>query len=238
MVIRYRAMRSVKARKNHTLTHTLLPALTVLPHLDPLPTARLPNTHLKQIDGSGTTGLYENRRNVKRYVHPCTCYISTLFKSHCITLQLHCILPVPLHKSILHFLLLLVDNTILSVRQSLFTAACRRLQPGQPRSTQHLPIFKTITFLSLHFRSFTLRHLTQTDTHSSAGRLLTLPTNSSTIIHRSTHKNSHQHAFSPRHRRSHRGAVRPAYFDSLSCLCSSHLSCSSSGILILLDGDH
>lgn len=87
-------------------------------------------------------------------------------------------------------------------------------------------------------RSFTLRHITQTDTHSSAGRLLTLPTNSSTIIHRSTHKTSHQHAFSPRHRRSHRGAVRPAYFDSLSCLCSSHLSCTSSGIFILLDGDH
>jgi hypothetical protein len=86
--------------------------------------------------------------------------------------------------------------------------------------------------------SDTLRHFAQIDTPSSAGRLLTLPPDSTTTIHRSTHNNSHQHAFSSRHRRSHHGAVRPTHFDSLSCLCCSHFACSSSGIFVLLDGDH
>jgi hypothetical protein len=226
--------------ESHTHTHTSSIRIT-LPHLDPLPTARLPNTHLKQIDGSGTTGSHENRRNVKRYVHPCRCCTTTLFIKSPYPFTA-CIHTLPLHKPILHFLSLLVDNTILSVHLSLFTAACRRHQAGKPRSTQHLPPTNTNHFfLFCTFDSSpsdTLQHLTQTDTHSSAGRLLTLPTDSSTTIHRSTHNNSHQHAFSSRPRRSHHGAVRPTRFNSLSCLCCSHFSCSSSGIFILLDGDH
>jgi hypothetical protein len=183
MVIRYRAMRSRKARKNHRHTHTHThttptpyPHYTLLPHLDPLPTARLPNTHLKRIDGSGTTGLYENRRNVKRYVHPCRCGMSTLFISHYITL--HCIACTFFPFISQSFIRYCCPSTIplLSVRAplSLFTAACRRLQAGKPRSTQHLPVSKTIAFLSLHFRAFTLRHFailhTKIDTPSSAGR--------------------------------------------------------------------
>jgi len=103
-------------------------------------------------------------------------------------------------------------------------------------SHQHKSLFLFCTFDSSP--SDTLQHFTQTDTHSSAGRLLTLPTDSSTTIHRSTHNNSHQHAFSSRPRRSHHGAVRPTRFNTLSCLCCSHFSCSSSGIFFLLDGDH
>jgi hypothetical protein len=220
-------MRSVKARKNHTHTHThLLSALTVLPHLDPLPTARLSNTHLKRIDGSGTTGLYENRRNVKRYVHPCPCYNSTLFISHCITL--HC---TALHLSPF-------------TSQSFILYCCSSTIPYCPCASRSLLLRvddKTITFLSLHFRSFTLQHFTtpHTNRHSFKRRPLTDITNQQLDHHpKVTHKNSHQHAFSPRHRRSHHGAVRPSYFDSLACLCSSHLSCSSPGIFVLLDGDH
>jgi len=159
-------MRSRKARKNHTHSHTNSSIrITVLPHINPLPTARLPNTILKQIDGSGTTGLHENRRNVKRYVHPCRCYNCTLFLRHCITLHLHCTAPFSLHKSILHSLLLSVDNTtIVRAPLSLFTAVCRRHQARQPRSTQHLPVFsKTITFLSF---ALSILHLTTDTSHN------------------------------------------------------------------------
>jgi hypothetical protein len=109
--------------------------------------------------------------------------------------------------------------------------------------SQHAPSSLPKHPLSL-FLAFSILHLptpcdtSQIDTPSSAGRLLTLPPDSTTTIHRSTHNNSHQHAFSSRHRRSHHGAVRPTHFDSLSCFCCSHFSCSSSGIFVLLDGDH
>jgi hypothetical protein len=235
-------MRSIKDKEeSHTHTHTFYPHYCTLPHLDPLPTARLPNTHLKRIDGSGTTGSHENRRNVKRYVHPCRCCTTTLFISRYIP-SLHTVHTVPLHKSILHFLLSFVDNTTIVRAPATLYCSVPTTSIWATAVNTHLPLYQNIHFL--FFCIFdssppdTLRHFTKIDTPSSAGRLLTLPTHSTTTIHRSTHNNSHQHAFSSRHRRSHHGAVCPPHFDSLSCLCCSHFSCSSSGIFVLLDGDH
>jgi len=86
---------SIQARKNHSLT---LPHLALQYSLAAatLPTARLPNTLLKHFDGSGTTGLYDDRRNVKtRYVLPLL-MLHLLFFIHK-SLYLH---PSPSHDNI------------------------------------------------------------------------------------------------------------------------------------------
>jgi hypothetical protein len=172
MVIRCQAMRSIKGKEeSHTHTHTFYPHYCTLPHLDPLPTARLPNTHLKRIDGSGTTGSHENRRNVKRYVHPCRCCTTILFISHYIP-SLHTVHTLPFTSQ--SFIFYCRSSTIppLSVHLSLFTAACRRHQSGQPQSTRTFLFTKQP--LSLFF-AFSILHLPTPCDTSHKSTLLQAP---------------------------------------------------------------
>lgn len=144
-----------------------------------------------------------------------------------------------LHKSILHSLLLFRRQyhycpcTCHSLLQRVDDINLGNRSQHAPSCLPRQPLS-----LFLHFRFFTFRHFAtlHKNRHSFKRRPLTDITNPQHDHHPQV--NPHQHAFSSRHRRSHHGAVRPPHFDSLSCLCCSHFSCSSSGILVLLDGDH